>query len=82
MSMYNGVQMVNGKPFIWLQCYGLHPAIKAQDIKPGMLRVYNTGTTAPIVAVDVGKMVTITTVEGGKRYESKRRPDTYIPVKY
>lgn len=52
MPRYNPYrdQVIDGQMCIWLQYYGWHPAIQAQDFQPGDKIVYNTGTYKPTPA--------------------------------
>ena len=68
---------------IHLQGIGKRPAIPVGECKPGMIRLYNYGTTGEIVNVESlkgGKSVRLTTRENGKLYTTVKRKDTLIAV--
>jgi len=66
-----------------LQGVGLHPAIPAKELKPGMTAVWNFGYTSRIKAVEptkTGKMVTVTSESNGKEYQRRFGADRLVAV--
>ena len=65
----------NKPSHIWLQWHGWQPAIKAGELKPGMVTMWNGGTTETIKSVTrskSGKTVSVSFVsESG--YEGTRK---------
>lgn len=76
---------IDGKPHVWLQNIGFHPAKPLGDVKAGDVLVYNYGSTAVVVSTRrVGQKSVAMTVEteGGKRYDTtSRRAATLVAVK-
>ena len=79
---YSGVNMIDGKPHIWLQSYGLAPAKQAKELKPGDIRLYNFGSTGEILSVRQGKKTVYIEIqeENGQIYNVKYRSERYIPM--
>lgn len=73
---------------IWLQGIGNRPAIKASDLKPGMVTVWNYGGTETVKSVTpskTGKTVSISIVcdsgyEGVRKLKSDRLVGVLFPT--
>lgn len=69
------------KSTIHLQGIGEHFAIPAKDLKAGMTRVYNYGSTSKVISVEIkGKSVYETVEDNGKLYTSRRGMNTLLAV--
>lgn len=61
------------------------PAIRACDLKPGMIRLYNFGEVGEIISVTpskTGKSVMVTVRENGKEYTRRMMAETLVAVRY
>lgn len=70
---------------VWLQGIGHHEAIKARDLRPGMVTCWNAGYKSDVLAVEpskTGKTVTATlrSRQDGKTRERRMRTAQLVAV--
>lgn len=69
---------------IWLQGIGWRPAVKASELKPGDVTVWNYGATETVKSVTVsktGKMITMSIVaESGWKGTRKLKADRLVGI--
>lgn len=69
---------------IWLQSHGWQKAIKASELKPGMVTMWNGGCTETIKTVETtksGKSVKMIIIsESGKEYDRTMRVDSLVAI--
>ena len=67
----------------WLQGIGLYNAIKAENVKPGNILVWNYGYKSKVlntICSETGKTVTITTESNGKQYKRRFNSDRLLAI--
>lgn len=69
---------------VWLQSHGWQKAIKAADLKPGMVTMWNGGCTETIKTIGTtksGKSVKMVIMsESGKEYNRTMRVDSLVAI--
>lgn len=70
---------------IWLQSHGWQKAVKASELKPGMVTMWNGGCTETIKTIETtksGKSVKMIIIDdgSGKEYDRTMRVDRLVAI--
>ena len=81
-NKYSGMQIIQGKPAIWLQNVGFIEAKKVEEFKVGDKIAYNGGYTSTVIGIKkvTPQYLQFDTQEEGKEiFHSKVKIGTYKP---